>query len=66
MTPEQLKAQRKNLGLTQEEMAKRLGVSGRTYQRYESRAVPKPAAILATAVAGAMSRTSASQRVAAA
>lgn len=48
MTPEQLKAHRLNLGLTQEAMAEKLGISGRTYQRHESQKVPTPIAKLAS------------------
>jgi transcriptional regulator with XRE-family HTH domain len=48
MTPAQMREQRSDLGLTQTELAERLGVTLRAVQYYESggRPVPRPVAIL--------------------
>ncbi len=53
MEPDELRAIRAELGLTQTEMAKRLGVKLRGYQAWEAdegmskRAIPGPAVLLA-------------------
>ncbi len=48
MTPEQFKAERQSLGLSQAAMAKRLGVSLQAVYYYETgrRKVPEPVALL--------------------
>lgn len=42
MTPEQLRAARESLALTQTDVATALGVDLRTYQRWESGEAPVP------------------------
>ena len=56
ITPHQLRAARERLGLTQVELAEKLGVAGNTVARWERGEIPMPGELLPLALAALRTR----------